>query len=334
MEPLDRVIQRRGYLEDTPALQPMDYITDSPSVSMETDFTGGYTASPLLIQRSWQEIQAELPHWQLRPDFWRQYQLVNQLGSGSFGSAYEVLDTNTKKRLVLKIFRQKPSSDTEFQVLRQLSTFCPGFGFPEQHGLYIVPNPDSESKPSYALLMDWIPGKPADEQGFTEQEVLIIGRQLLAQLQCYHQAGLVHGDIKPDNILVDKDGPLKATLIDYGSTCSMEGLQRKLQSVIQCTGCLGGHSDFWAPEIDLYRVRFGPTATPSSDLWALGLTLWLMAHPGDRLNNKIAQVNAIKTAPDSPLNNLIRSMINEAPAKRPTPNSLIESIDSSLEFSK
>jgi serine/threonine protein kinase len=335
MYPVNAVVQRRpAYLAD-PVLQPGDYVTASPVLPPDPS---GYLASPLFIQNAWQEIATEIPNWRMAPDFWQNYTNLAELGSGFFGAVYKVLEQSTGELKVLKVFNQKPSSDTEYQVLRQLSKVCPNMGFPETQGLLIVPSPKTQV-PSYAILMDWIPGQAADEHRYTDQEILIIGRQVLGQLQCMHQAGLVHGDIKPDNILVDMGPPLRATLIDYGSVCSQraknqEELTQQLRGIVRCTGCLGGHSDFWAPEIDIMKIPFGPVATPRSDLWALGVTLWLLLHPADYSLDKQLLIQKIKASKDSGVNNLIKSMVVAEPAQRPSTNVLINSIDSSLGLSQ
>ena len=257
--------------------------------------------------------------------------MVRELGSGNFARSVQIIDNATRIPYVLKIFKGKPYSDTEYQILRQIRDLCPKHRFPSSHALLIVPDPQTKN-PVYALMMDFVPGRPADQGTFTEAEVLEIGRQVLDQLRCLHRQGLVHSDIKPDNILVDQGPPLQASLIDYGAGCNETDIFiNNFKGVPFCTACLGGHSYFWAPEIDLQKNLFGPKPTPLSDIWALGISLWQILHKKDTSVPQSQLVAEIKAAPDSPVNNLIKSMIRRRPSNRPNADYLSRSIESSLD---
>lgn len=325
MESLDRAIEP----------QKSHYIEALPTPTGVPRIPPGYSTSPLLIsqrQRQWDIFVDQVSNWIDDQDFWKQYTMVRKLGSGNFASSFEIVNKATKMPYVLKIFKGKPSSDTEYQILRQIRGLCPNHGFPGAQALLIVPDPKTQN-PVYALMMDFVSGRPADQGTFTEAEVLEIGRQVLDQLSCLHRQGLVHSDIKPDNILVDRGPPLKATLIDYGAGCNQtEIFYNEFQNVPFCTACLGGHSYFWAPEINLNKKLFGPRPTPRSDIWALGISLWQILHKKDIRSASQSQTEAeIRAAPDSPVNSLIKSMIKRDPSKRPSADLLSRSIESSLD---
>ena len=105
-----------------------------------------------------------------------------------------------------------------------------------------------------------------------------VGRCLLSALQCAHAAGVLHRDVKPSNVLIDADG--RAVLTDFGIATFDE------DPALTQAGMVVGTPGFTAPE----RVR-GEPATPASDLWSLGATLYAAVEgrgPFDRAGGSAA----------------------------------------------
>jgi serine/threonine protein kinase len=113
--------------------------------------------------------------------------------------------------------------------------------------------------------MELLPGRTlADEvaQGPLDPEaVRRIGIEVLGALEASHQAGILHRDIKPGNVLLAADG--RAMVGDFGIAKSTEGLN------LTSTGMIVGTAAYLAPE----RVA-GHPATPASDLYAVGVILY------------------------------------------------------------
>ena len=140
-----------------------------------------------------------------------------------------------------------------------------------------------------------------------------VGRQLLAALSVAHAAGVLHRDVKPSNVLLGRDD--RAVLTDFGIATFL-GDPRLTQ-----TGMVMGSPGFTAPE----RIR-GDDATPASDLWSLGATLFAAVEghgPFEQRGGAITTMSAIihEEAPPAPtagaLGPVIAALLRREPADRP-----------------
>jgi serine/threonine protein kinase len=140
-----------------------------------------------------------------------------------------------------------------------------------------------------------------------------VGRQLLSALEVAHAAGVMHRDVKPSNVLLARDD--RAVLTDFG-IATFQGDPRLTQ-----TGMVMGSPGFTAPE----RIR-GEDASPASDLWSLGATLFaaVQGHgPFERRGSAITTMSAIinEEAPPAlaagPLGPVIAALLRREPADRP-----------------
>ena len=139
------------------------------------------------------------------------------------------------------------------------------------------------------------------------------GRQLLAALATAHAAGVLHRDVKPSNVLLADGG--RAVLTDFG-IATFQGDPRLTQ-----TGMVMGSPGFTAPE----RIQGNP-ATPASDLWSLGATLYAAVEgdgPFDGAGGAITTMSAIINSdpPSAPsaagLGAVIDALLRRNPADRP-----------------
>ena len=139
------------------------------------------------------------------------------------------------------------------------------------------------------------------------------GRQLLSALATAHAAGVLHRDVKPSNVLLTEAG--RAVLTDFG-IATFAGDPR-----LTLTGMVMGSPGFTAPE----RIQ-GNSATPASDLWSLGATLYAAVEghgPFDKAGGAITTMSAIinndpPTAPIAAgLGAVIDGLLKRDPAQRP-----------------
>jgi eukaryotic-like serine/threonine-protein kinase len=153
----------------------------------------------------------------------------------------------------------------------------------------------------------------ADDGPLPVPDAADIGRQLVSALATAHAAGILHRDVKPGNVLLAPDG--RAVLTDFG-IATFEGDERLTQA-----GMVMGTPEFTPPE----RIR-GEPATPSSDLWSLGATLYAAVQgrgPYAARGDPITTMNAVlhEDAPAAPsagrLGPVISALMRKDPAGRP-----------------
>lgn len=169
------------------------------------------------------------------------------------------------------------------------------------------------------LVLEYLPSRSLGailmERGtLTVTEVAAIGAQVAAGLAAAHAAGIVHRDVKPDNILLTSDNAAKLT--DFG-------ISRAAQSPdVTAAEILSGTPAYLAPEV----ARGGPT-DPRTDVYALGATLYaaIEGHPpfgsGDgnvlALLTRVGQGNALPPAKAGPLTGLISDLVGDDADARP-----------------
>ncbi|MDF5756876.1 protein kinase [Spongiactinospora sp. TRM90649] len=146
-------------------------------------------------------------------------------------------------------------------------------------------------------------------------EVAEIGTQVIAALRAAHQAGVLHRDVKPDNVLLTPDG--RAVLTDFG-IATMED-----DSPMTRTGILVGTPAFIAPE----RAA-GGGAVRASDMWSLGVTLYLAVEGRSPFHrgHPLATLGAVMHDEPAPVSRagalapLIAALLRKDPGTRPSPD--------------
>ena len=170
------------------------------------------------------------------------------------------------------------------------------------------------------IVMELIQGRSleqvvAEDGPLPAQQAADLGGRLLGALRSAHAAGILHRDVKPSNVLLGTDG--RAVLTDFG-IATLEGDTGLTQA-----GMVMGTPGFTAPE----RVR-GEPASPASDLWSLGATLFAAVEghgPFDDRNTSLAILAAIANEDPprprraGPLRPAIEALLRRDPWARPDP---------------
>lgn len=193
------------------------------------------------------------------------YTLLRELGRGGMGVVWRAEDTVIGRQVAIKELRLPEGAEDagvfSERVLREVRTG----GRLNDPAVVTVYDVVTEHDATF-IVMELIEAPTLSElvRGhgpLPAHQVALIGDQVLAALQAAHQAGIVHRDVKPGNIMVAPNGRVKLT--DFGIAQAVDDPR------ITTSGMLVGSPAFMAPE----RVA-GQEALPASDLWSLGATLF------------------------------------------------------------
>ncbi|MEO7269528.1 MAG: serine/threonine-protein kinase [Knoellia sp.] len=188
------------------------------------------------------------------------YRLEELIAEGGMGQVWRALDETLQRPVAVKVLRPGAGSDETFVERFRVEAVNSAA---LQHPNIVTVHDFGEGENSAFLVMELIEGKPLSaviaEQGpLPPEEVTEILHQTASALQVAHEAGVVHRDVKPANIVVDDDG--YARLTDFGISKAMSG------SALTQTGEMLGTAHYLAPE----QVQ-GRPATPASDVYALAV---------------------------------------------------------------
>lgn len=191
------------------------------------------------------------------------YEIGNELGRGERSIVYAARDRSTGAEIALKLVLLAPATAhfarerlrREAELVRALAH--PGIVRPIEileHGSWSL------------IAMERVTGRSlasavAEDGPFHPEAVARIGTELAAALSAVHRCGVVHRDLKPQNVLLDEGG--RARLSDFGSVhLESQALLLQPEDPLQAVG-------FLSPEL----VE-GQIADPRSDVYALGMTLF------------------------------------------------------------
>jgi serine/threonine protein kinase len=247
------------------------------------------------------------------------YRLEEPIGRGAMGTVWRAWDEILDRVIAVKELRISDSLPPEergmaFQRTHREARTAARLSHPGLVTVFDVAEEDGRPW----IIMELVEGSSLDQ--IIEQDGPLpphraaeAGRQLLSALATAHAAGVLHRDVKPSNVLLTDGG--RAVLTDFG-IATFQGDPKLTQ-----TGMVMGSPGFTAPE----RIQGNP-ATPASDLWSLGATLYaaVQGHgPFDKAGGPITTMSAIintdpPTAPPSAgLGAVIDALLRRNPADRP-----------------
>ncbi|MBZ0310267.1 MAG: serine/threonine protein kinase [Anaerolineae bacterium] len=191
------------------------------------------------------------------------YRLEMLLGHGGIARVYRAWDTKLKRHVALKVMDTplRQNTDTTQRFYREAQTIAslkhPNIigvhAFGESDGVLYMVMPSVEGADLSKML--------AKKKPLAPQEVLRIIREVCSALDYAHARGVIHRDVKPSNILLDKDG--RAILSDFGLVLLTEAGTR---------GEIFGSPHYIAPEQAVSSAK----AVPQSDLYSVGIILYEM----------------------------------------------------------
>ncbi len=248
--------------------------------------------------------------------FGGRYQLLSRIAIGGMGEVWQATDLIIGRTVALKILKDEYMGDPGF--LERFRAEARHAALVNHEGIANVYDYGEEEGSAF-LVMELVPGEALStvlerERVLPADQVLDIITQTALALHAAHQAGLVHRDIKPGNLLITPDGRVKIT--DFGIARIAD------QVPLTATGQVMGTVQYLSPE-----QASGHSASPSTDVYSLGIVAY-EALAGRRpftgesqVAIAMAQINEappeLPVTVAEPVRNLIFASIAKKPAQRP-----------------
>jgi eukaryotic-like serine/threonine-protein kinase len=254
------------------------------------------------------------------------YRLDRQIGSGAMGVVWRAHDERLDRTVALKELLMQPGLDEEeaerararamregriaarLQHPHAISVYDVALDHGTGAGEQVVPWLVMEylCAPSLATVL-------AEHGALPPHEVARIGWQVAAALTAAHQAGIVHRDVKPGNVLLGQDGTVKIT--DFGIS------RASWDATVTRTGMLAGTPAYFAPEVARGELPGSP-----SDVFSLGSMLYVAVEgepPFGLDDNTLALLRTVaegRVRPPlraGPLSTVLMQLLADDPAARP-----------------
>ena len=233
------------------------------------------------------------------------YRLTSRIGEGSFSETYLATDTSLERQVAVKILREHYARDQRFVTRFER----------EARAAAAVSHPNVVDIFDYGrdgdtlfITMEWVDGSDLkhlirDRAPLSIDESKRLIREILRGLGAIHRAGIIHRDVKPQNVLISSDG--QAKLSDFGIA------RGSVDSGLTDTGMALGTAAYMAPE-----QASGGNVTSSADLYSAGVILFEML------------TGELPFPGDNPVQVMYRH-VNEMP---PRPREINEAIPAPLEM--
>jgi tetratricopeptide (TPR) repeat protein/tRNA A-37 threonylcarbamoyl transferase component Bud32 len=198
--------------------------------------------------------------------FASRYQIIEELGKGGMGRVYKALDTKINEKIALKLLRPEIASDKK--TIERFSNELK-FARKIRHENVCQMYDLNEEKGTHFITMEFVSGEDLKSMIRMSGQLSIgttisIAKQVCEGLTAAHKMGVVHRDLKPQNVMIDKEG--KARIMDFGIARSVEG------KGITGAGVMIGTPEYMSPE----QVE-GKEVDQRSDIYSLGVILYEMA---------------------------------------------------------
>ena len=210
------------------------------------------------------------------------YEICSQLGAGGMGEVYLANDTRLDRKVALKILpttlveKETGSAGERIRRFIQEAKAASALNHPNILTIYEIDEVDSE----HFIATEYIDGETLRDRlrfsRFTATEAIDIGVQVASALWATHGVGIIHRDIKPDNIMLRRDGIVK--VLDFGlakltprerQTSHTDSLAPTQNMINTAVGIVMGTAHYMSPE----QAR-GLEVDARTDIWSLGCVLY------------------------------------------------------------
>ena len=206
------------------------------------------------------------------------YRILEKLGAGGMGEVYLAEDMKLGRKVAVKILSEEYTTNRDrLHRFEQEAAAASNLNHPNILTIHEVGSDDGR----HFIATEYIDGvtlrRKAAEAPLEIREILDIAIQVASALEEAHSAGIVHRDIKPDNIMVRRNGYVK--VLDFGLAKLTESIDRSpldpdaaTRVLVQTdAGVVMGTSHYMSPE----QAR-GKPVDARSDIWSLGVVIYEM----------------------------------------------------------
>src|ERR687895_259745 len=193
------------------------------------------------------------------------FRLEEKIGSGGMSSVYRAFDPTLERLVAIKLMHRDISSDPDqLERFRREARAVAQLNHP--HVVTVIDAGEDDGAPY--IVFEYVEGETLKDRirrlgRLPVSEAVAYAIEIGRALEAAHHSRLVHRDVKPQNVLIDRDGRAKVT--DFGIARSLEA------QGLTATGRVLGTTDYVSPEQAL-----GHEVTAQSDIYSLGVVLYEM----------------------------------------------------------
>jgi eukaryotic-like serine/threonine-protein kinase len=289
----------------------------------EDEAANGFLSEPLFSSLAGQSNQSTIAPGQ----HVGRYLTVALIGRGGMGEVWSARDTDLDRLVALKFLASSTFAGLDPQLITREAKAASALNHPGIVTIHEV----VQSGSMLALVMELVEGTPLRElcgKPMPVPRTIAIGAQMAHALSAAHANGTIHGDIKPENIILRPDHYVK--LLDFG-------LARKVTAETLALGSSPGFGTLRYMSPEQARAEL---LTPATDVFSLGLVLYELlagrhpfaaASPLDTaqgiLEKQAPPLSSIGAEVPRPLDSLVQRMLAKNPAERPTIDDVARNLD-------
>jgi serine/threonine-protein kinase len=243
--------------------------------------------------------------------FGGRYKLISRIAIGGMGEVWLAQDEVILRQVAIKILKQEYMGDPSF--IERFRIEAKHAAMVNHEGIANVYDYGEDSGWAF-LVMEYVPGDSLArilerDKVLPETKVMDIVAQTARALYAAHEAGLVHRDVKPGNLLITPDGHVKITDFGIARVADQVGLT--------ATGQVMGTVQYLSPE-----QATGKPATPSTDIYSLGIVAYeclagKRPFGGDsQMIIAMAQINDMPPALPNELDERVRKLVMSCLSKK------------------